>query len=62
LEEIETDARWAADEAQEAVRAAEDGNWGHALEHAREACLIESGYDAPRPWARLERAIKRAAR
>jgi hypothetical protein len=62
LEEIESDACWAEEEAQDAVRAAEDGDWGHALGHARQACLIESGYDAPRPWTRLERAIERAAR
>lgn len=62
LEEIESDARWAEEEAQEAVRAAEDGDWGHALGHVRQACLIESGYDAPRPWTRLKRAIERAAR
>jgi len=62
LEEIESDARWAEEEAKEAVRAAEDGDWGHALGHARQACLIESGYDAPRPWRRLKREIERAAR
>jgi hypothetical protein len=62
LEEIESDARWAEGEAREAVRAAEDADWGNALVHARQACLIESGYDAPRPWTRLQRAIERAAR
>ncbi|HJT76791.1 MAG TPA: hypothetical protein VJ739_06275 [Gemmataceae bacterium] len=62
LEEIESDARWAEQEAQEAVRAAEDANWGHALEHVRQACLIESGYDDPRPWTRLKREIESAAR
>ena len=62
LEEIESDARWAEGEAREAVRAAEDGDWGHALGHARQACLIESGYDASRPWTGLQRAIERAAR
>jgi hypothetical protein len=62
LEEIESDARWAEDEAHEAVRAAEDGDWGHALGHARQACAIESGYDDPCPWARLKRAIEGAAR
>jgi hypothetical protein len=62
LEEIESDARWAEEEAQEAVRAAEDADWGHALGHARQACLIESGYDAPRPWTRLQWEIERAAR
>ena len=61
LEEIEADARWAEEEAQEAVRAAEEGDWGHALGHARQACSIESSYDDPRPWARLKRAIERAA-
>jgi len=62
LEEIESDARWAEEEAQEAVRAANDGDWGHALGHARQACSIESGHKAPRPWARLKRAIESAAR
>jgi hypothetical protein len=62
LEEVESDARWAEGEAREAVRAAEDADWAHALGHARQACLIESGYDAPRPWTRLKRAIERAAR
>lgn len=62
LEEIESDARWAEQEAQGAVRAAEDADWGPALGHARQACLIESGYDDPRPWTRLEREIERAAR
>jgi hypothetical protein len=62
LAEIESDARWAEQEAQEAVRAAKDADWGLALGHARQACLIESGYDAPRPWTRLRREIERAAR
>ncbi len=62
LEEIESDARWAELEAREAVRAAEDADWEHALGHARQACLIQSGYDDPRPWTRLEREIERAAR
>lgn len=62
LEEIESDAHWAQEEAQEAVRAAEDADWEHALGHARQACLIESGYDAPRPWSRLKSEIERATR
>jgi hypothetical protein len=62
LEEIESDARWAEEEAQDAVRAAEDGDWGDAIGHAGQACSIQSGYDAPRPWRRLKRAIDRAAR
>jgi hypothetical protein len=62
LEEIEADAHWAEDEAQEAVRAAADGDWEHALGHAREACVIESGYHTPRPWRPLKRAIEEAAR
>jgi hypothetical protein len=61
LEEIESDAHWAEEEAREAMRAAGDADWGHALGHARQACLIESGYDAPRPWTRLQREIERAA-
>jgi hypothetical protein len=62
LGEIESDARWAEDEAREAVRAAEDGDWEHALGHAHQACSIESGYDAPRPWEKLERVVEKAAR
>jgi hypothetical protein len=62
LEEIESDACWAEREGLEAVRAAEGGDWGHALGHARQASLIESGYEAPRPWTRLQRAIERATR
>jgi hypothetical protein len=61
LEEIESDARWAEAEAREAMRAAEDADWGNALGHARQACLIESGYDAPHPWTRLQQEIERAA-
>jgi len=59
LEEIESDARWAEEEAREAVDAAEDGEWGSALGHARHACLIESGYEVPRAWQPLKRAIER---
>ncbi len=62
LEEIESDAGWAEDEAREAVRAAEGGDWGDALGHACQACLIESGYDAPGPWTGLKGVIERAAR
>jgi hypothetical protein len=62
LEEIESDARWADEEALEAVQAAEDADWGQALGHAEQACLIESGYYAPRGWTRLKREIERAAR
>lgn len=62
LEEIETDARWAEEEAREAVRAAEDGDWPHALGHARQACLIQSGYNTPRAWARLKGMIERITR
>jgi hypothetical protein len=62
LEEIESDAHWAEQEALEAVHAAEDADWERALGHARQACLIESGYDDPRPWKRLKREIERGAR
>ena len=62
LAEIESDARWAEEEAREAVRAAEEGDWEHALDHARQACSIESGYDDPRPWERLEQAVAQAAK
>lgn len=62
LEEIEADALWASKEARQAVCAAEEGDWEHALGYARHACLIESSYDDPRPWARLREAIKRASR
>jgi hypothetical protein len=62
LAEIERDACSAEREASSAVQAAEGGNWDAALRHARRACLIESGYHAPRPWRRLKRAIERAVR
>ena len=62
LEEIESDAHWANQEAQQAVSAAEDGDWEHALSHASQACMIESGYNAPRPWRNLKRVIEEAAR
>jgi hypothetical protein len=62
LEEIELDARWAEEEAQEAVRAAEEGDWKHALGHARQACVLESGYDDPRSWRHLKQVIEEAAR
>jgi hypothetical protein len=52
LAEIESDARRAED-AREAVRAAEVGDWELALDHARQAYSIESGYDDLRPWERL---------
>jgi peptidylprolyl isomerase len=62
LEEIESDAHWAEEEAQAAVRAAADGEWEHALGHARQACVIESGYQTPRPWRPLKQAIEGAVR
>jgi hypothetical protein len=62
LAEIESDARWAEQEGWKAVRAAEDGDWEHALGHARQACSIECGYDVPRHWERLELAVERAAK
>jgi hypothetical protein len=61
LEEIESDAHWADQEAEEAVRAAEDGDWRQAFAHASQACSIESGYDTPRRWRRLKRVIEKAA-
>jgi carbon storage regulator len=62
LEEAESDARWAEAEAEEAVRAAEDEDWGQAVNHARRACSIETGYGAPRWWGGLKRVIEGAAR
>ena len=62
LLEVEADAHWAQEEAQEAVRAAEDSDWEHALGHARQACLIESSYYAPHPWTRLQLEIEGAIR
>ncbi len=62
LAEIESDAQWAAQEAQQAVGAAEEGDWEHALAHACQACAIESGYETPRSWRCLQRAIADAAR
>jgi len=62
LADIELDARWAEHEGQEAVSAAEDGDWDQALAHARKACSIESAFGAPRgPWEHLEGAIEHAA-
>jgi hypothetical protein len=58
LEEIESDALWAEDEAQRAVAGAEAGDWDGALEHACRACSIESGYHHPRPWRHLQQVIK----
>jgi hypothetical protein len=62
LGEIESDARWAAREAQEALEAAEEGDWEAALSHVSKACRIESGYHAPRAWRNLRRVLRRAAR
>jgi hypothetical protein len=63
LADIELDARWAEHEGQEAVCAAEDGDWDQAMAHARKACSIESAFGAPRgPWEHLEEAIERAAK
>jgi hypothetical protein len=61
LEEIESDARWASQEAQEAVSAAECEDWQHALEHAGQACQIESEYNDCRPWRQLKQVIEKAA-
>ena len=62
LEGVEEDARWAEQEALEAVQAAEDGDWEQALGHARLACVIEAGYDDSKPWSQLQRVIEQAAR
>jgi hypothetical protein len=61
LEEVESDIHWADREAQEAVEAAEGGDWRQAIAHASQACAIESGYDTPRRWRRLKRAIEQVA-
>ena len=61
LEEIESDARWADREAQDAVKAAAGGDWRQAFAHASQACAIESGYDTPRRWQRLKRVIEKVA-
>ena len=58
LEEIESDALWAEDEAQRAVAGAEAGDWDGAWEHACRACSIESGYHHPRPWRHLKQVMK----
>jgi hypothetical protein len=62
LRDVECDARWAGREAQEALEAAEEGDWEAALSHASQACRIESGYHAPRAWRKLRRVLRRAAR
>jgi anti-sigma B factor antagonist len=59
LEEIESDAAWAEEEAAQAVRAAERGDWGCASAHVRQACLIESGYRHRRTWVPLRDVIRR---
>lgn len=60
LEEIESDAAWAEAQAQEAVAAAEQGEWDSALRHACQACHIESGYNDCRPWTHLRQVIEEA--
>jgi hypothetical protein len=62
LADIESDARWAEHEGQEAVCAAEDGDWDQALTHARQACSIESAFGTRGPWEHLEEATERAAK
>ncbi len=62
LAELESDARWAEDEAREAVRAARAGDWELALEHAHRACSIASVYNARHPWRRFEQVIRTARR
>ncbi len=62
LGEVECDAAWAEEEAGEAVRAAEDGDWDQALRHAGQACAIEDGYDGRRHWEGLREAVRGAAR
>jgi hypothetical protein len=62
LKEIEADAFWAEGEAQKAVTAAEQGDWDYALQHACQACSIESGYDNSRPWRHLRQLIEEAAK
>jgi hypothetical protein len=58
---IEADARRAERAARAAVRAAEASDWGRAHRYARRASKLESGYDAPRLWGRLEALIEAAA-
>jgi hypothetical protein len=62
LEEIESDAVWAAHEAAKAVAAAEEGDWERACGHARQACAIEAGYYEPRRWRHLLGVIEDAAK
>src|SRR5262249_37408736 len=61
LAEIESDASLAEREGWAAVRSAERGDWEGALEHARRASLLESGYHAPRLWGRLKALIEAVA-
>lgn len=61
LDEIESDARQAEREAWTAVCAAERGDWAGALQHARCASSLESGYLAPRLWTALKTVIEATA-
>jgi len=62
LEEVESDAVWAEQEAQQAVGAAEDGNWDGALTHAAQAYAIESEYQHRGIWKDLRETIERVAK
>jgi hypothetical protein len=62
LEEVESDAVWAEQEAQRAVSAAEDGNWDGASLHASQACAIESEYRHSGIWDNLGKTITRIAK
>jgi hypothetical protein len=57
LEEMESDATWAEEEAGQAVHAAERGDWDGASSHACLACEIESEYRRCRTWRHLRRVI-----
>jgi hypothetical protein len=61
LEEVESDAAWAEQEAQRAVGAAEDGNWDEASAHAARASAIESEYRHGAIWKDLRETIETVA-
>jgi len=62
LEEVESGAVWADQEAQRAVSAAEDGNWDGASLHASQACAIASEYRHSGIWDNLGKTIARVAK
>jgi len=62
LGDVESDAAWAKQEAQQAVRAVEDCNWNGASLHASQAYAIESEYGHLGIWKDLRQTIEQIAK